>query len=88
MLMKWKDLEPGDILKVNEKFVESFAYIYPWLNNFSEKTGYEVVKIICRENTISIFFSFISVAITYDGNFYCQPDSNIPVFEIVELKED
>lgn len=100
MLMKWTDLEPGDIIRLNEEFVKSYAK-FPdkdvensWVGDIKDK---EIIveKIIVYPNKkdISIVLyqqPVYSVGVDQNDGTLWKTDiaSGIPVFKIVRLKED
>lgn len=90
MLMKWEDLEPGDVVKLSKKFYKNLDRQYKEIFiKYIDKDL--IVRSIEKKGGYGIIIAFmdielLSVDINYDGSFWdYKVYISTPVFEIVRL---
>lgn len=93
MLMRWEDLEPGDVLEVNPEFIEGSDCSSRVSDKI--KSGKLTLKKIVQgyypENITLSFNEFFDYRISinkFSGAFFDDVTYDIPLFRIVELKNE
>lgn len=98
--MLWEDLEPGDKLMFNPEWVRDHSKKYGWWNSFVwklENTKLTIKQL--RQSKNSIFNLTITFKECHDKEFSIKKDTgriwnhynnndSLPLFKIVELKDD
>lgn len=97
--MKWEDLEPGDVLKINEEFESGVLYPkFDWISKYSnrELTVISVKKVLYgSRNDLLLVISYekdtlgdltTEFQIQLDGRFWSSLTSK-EVFKIIKLAD-
>lgn len=91
MLMKWSDLEPGDVVKIREEIIKYSMIRFP---DWTRKFCFKEIEI----KTISIYYINIYIGFMIDG-IYRElkinqngkeewTGRNLVLFDVVKLKDD
>lgn len=90
MLMKWSDLEPGDVIRIREEVKEHYKSLVYWTQTWCDRDliiykvelGRNYIRIFVGENNRDMF------SIHRDGRSVWDETKDLILFDIIKLRDE